>query len=295
MKGEKGLLFVIGEADDGSCDVHGLCDRASATRSSIKCTKVALKRGLCVKQPKCALDASHGGNVSKFPRVKVWDPYKLLGISRYASSEEIWSSRNFLLQQYAGDERSVESIEAAFEKLVMRCFRERKATKMNLKARLKRKAEESPVLAGWSIMNSVETGPAFQVAVALGACVYFLYDKTKNGRRGFILGFGSLVAGVICGSCVAPAIPTAILPPTWTLEMIVSMVVYVFLFLESSDQHFQSKRRSSIYPRIQNLGNPLLWSKKSWKPLAGQGVILQEDAVFTTKGARLSKEKPDST
>lgn len=225
--------------------------------SSIKCTKVALKRGLCVKQPKCALDASHGGNVSKFPRMNVWDPYKLLGISRYASSEEIWSSRNFLVQQYAGDERSVESIEAAFEKLLMRSFRERKATKMNLKARLKKKVEESPswvknvlsclelpslsiiarrlflfsFIAGWSIMNSVETGPAFQVAVALGACVYFLYDKTKNGRRGFVLGFGSLVAGVICGSCVAPAIPTTILPPTWTLEMIVSMVVYVFMFL----------------------------------------------------------------
>lgn len=129
------------------------------------------------------------GNIPKFPRMNVWDPYKRLGISPYASEEEIWSSRNFLLQQYAGHERSEESIEAAFEKLLMTSFKERKKTKINLKTRLKKKVEESPpwvksllnfvelppaevifrrlflfaFMGGWSIMNSAEGGPAFQV------------------------------------------------------------------------------------------------------------------------------------
>lgn len=129
------------------------------------------------------------GNVQKFPRTSVWDPYKRLGVSRDASEEEIWGSRNFLLQQYAGHERSEESIEAAFEKLLMASFRQRKKTKINLKTRLKKKVEESPpwvqnllnyvelpptdvilrrlflfaFMGGWSIMNSAESGPAFQV------------------------------------------------------------------------------------------------------------------------------------
>jgi len=136
------------------------------------------------------------GKAPKFPRRNVWDPYKRLGISPYASEEEVWSSRNFLMQQYAGDEQSVEAIEAAFEKLLMKSFQERKKTKINLKAKLKQKVEESPswvknllkfvelpqkvvilrrlflfvFLAGWSIMNSAETGPAFQVCIKTCFC-----------------------------------------------------------------------------------------------------------------------------
>jgi len=138
---------------------------------------------VCTRAPFCT------GNVPKFPRVSVWDPYRRLGVSRDASEEEIWGSRNFLLQQYAGHERSVESIEAAFENILMASFVQRRKTKINLKSKLKKKVEESPpwvknvlnivefppteiilrrlflfaFMGGWSIMNSAETGPAFQV------------------------------------------------------------------------------------------------------------------------------------
>ncbi|XP_022769728.1 protein CHAPERONE-LIKE PROTEIN OF POR1, chloroplastic-like isoform X3 [Durio zibethinus] len=164
--------------------------------------------------PRCAVDMPYGVNAPTFPRIKVWDPYKRLGISPYASEEEIWSARNFLLEQYAGHERSEESIEAAFEKLLMVSFQHRKKEKINLKSRLKKKVEESPpwiknllnfvelppvevifrrlflfaVMGGWSIMNSSESGPAFQVAVSLAACIYFLNEKTKSLARAFIIG-----------------------------------------------------------------------------------------------------------
>lgn len=121
--------------------------------------------------------------------MNVWDPYKRLGVTRDASEEEIRGARNFLLEQYAGHEASMESIEAAYEKILMKSFRERKRSKINLKSRLKKKVEESPswvqtflsyfeippvdvalrrlflfaFLGGWSIINSAETGPAFQV------------------------------------------------------------------------------------------------------------------------------------
>ncbi|OAY50202.1 protein CHAPERONE-LIKE PROTEIN OF POR1, chloroplastic [Manihot esculenta] len=206
---------------------------------------------------RCAADVTYGGNIPKFPRMNVWDPYRRLGISPYASEEEIWSSRNFLLEQYAGHERSEESIEAAFEKLLMTSFRERKKTKINLKTRLKKKVEESPpwiknllnfvelppvevifrrlflfaFMGGWSVMNSAEGGPAFQVAVSLAACIYFLNEKTNNLGRAFVIGLGSLAAGWVCGSIFVPMIPTVLIHPTWTLELLTSLVAYVFLFV----------------------------------------------------------------
>lgn len=145
-----------------------------------------IKLLLCVFICNSSLPA---GNAQKFPRINVWNPYRRLGISPDASEEEIWGSRNFLLQQYSGHERSEESIEAAFEKILMASFVQRRKTKINLKSKLKKKVEESPpwvknllsfvelpptevilrrlflfgFMGGWSIMNSAETGPAFQV------------------------------------------------------------------------------------------------------------------------------------
>lgn len=210
-----------------------------------------------LRSPRCAADTSYRGNAPKFPRLSVWDPYKRLGVNHDASEEEIWGSRNFLLQQYAGHERSEESIEAAFEKILMTSFQQRKKTKINLKSRLKNKVEESPpwvknllnfvelpptevifrrlflfaFMGGWSIMNSAEGGPAFQVAVSLAACIYFLNEKTKSLARASIYGLGALVSGWVCGSILVPNIPSMLLHPTWTLELVTSLVVYLFLFL----------------------------------------------------------------
>ncbi|PIN10797.1 hypothetical protein CDL12_16611 [Handroanthus impetiginosus] len=210
-----------------------------------------------LRSPRCALDTPYEGSISKFPRINVWDPYKRLGIGTDADEEEVWSARNFLLSQYAGQERSAESIEAAFEKLLMTSFRNRKRTKINLKTKLKKKVEESPswvknllsfvevpppviilrrlflfgFMACWSVMNSAEAGPAFQVALSLGACIFFIHDKNKSLPRAAILGFASLVVGWICGSFLVPLIPSFLLQPTWTLELLTSLVAFVFLFL----------------------------------------------------------------
>ncbi|KAJ8536357.1 hypothetical protein K7X08_034758 [Anisodus acutangulus] len=220
-------------------------------------SKRSAPSGLFVRGPRCAADTAYGGNIPKFSRANVWDPYKRLGISRDASEEEVWSSRNFLLNQYANHERSAESIEAAFEKILMASFINRKKTKINLKTRLKKKVEESPLwvqnllnfvelppsviilrrlflfgfMACWSVMNSAEAGPAFQVAISFGACVYFLNDKTKSLGRAAIIGFGGLVAGWFCGSLLVPMIPSFLLQPTWSLELLTSLFIYVSLFL----------------------------------------------------------------
>lgn len=229
---------------------HKLSIRNSSKRS--------IERGLNSRVTVCAaVDLPYEGKVPKFPRVNVWDPYKRLGVTRDASEEEIWGCRNFLLDQYAAHERSAESIEAAFERILMTSFVNRRKTKINLKTKIKEKVEESPpwiknllsfvelpptviilrrlflfsFMAGWSIMNSAESGPAFQVAISLAACIYFLNDKTKSLARASIIGLGSLVAGWVLGSFLVPMIPTVLVHPTWTLELLTSLVAYVFMFL----------------------------------------------------------------
>lgn len=127
--------------------------------------------------------------VPKFPRMNIRDPYKCLGVGHDASEEEIREARNFLLEQYAGHESSVETIEAAYERILFTSFKERKKTKFNLKSRLRKKVVESPpwmkrllefvelpptdvilrrlfffvFVGAWSVINSAESGPAFQV------------------------------------------------------------------------------------------------------------------------------------
>ncbi|KAG2284288.1 hypothetical protein Bca52824_055508 [Brassica carinata] len=136
-------------------------------------------------------------------------------------------------------------------------FITRKRTKINLKTRLKKKVEESPLwlkalldfvempqmdtvlrrlflfafMGGWSIINSAEGGPAFQVAVSLAACIYFLNEKTESLGRARLIGIGALTAGWFCGSLTIPMIPTVFINPTWTLELLTSLVAYAFLFL----------------------------------------------------------------
>ncbi|WOL17180.1 protein CHAPERONE-LIKE protein OF POR1, chloroplastic-like [Canna indica] len=196
-------------------------------------------------------------NIPKFPRINVWDPYKRLGVTRDASEEEILEARNFLLNQYAGHESSFESIEAAYEKILMVSFWKRKKSKINLKSRLKKQVEESPpwikrlldyvelppvdvilrrfflfgFMGAWSFMNSAETGPAFQVALSFLSCIYFLNDKMKDVKRASITGLAALVIGWIVGSIVVPLIPSFLLQPTWTLELLTSLISYIFLFL----------------------------------------------------------------
>jgi preprotein translocase subunit Sec63 len=73
---------------------------------------------------------SHFSWISKdyvpvFTRYQMRDPYKLLGVDRDASEEEIRSARNFLIQQYAGHEPSEESIEGTYEKIIMKSYQQR--------------------------------------------------------------------------------------------------------------------------------------------------------------------------
>ncbi|CAL5006382.1 unnamed protein product [Urochloa decumbens] len=221
------------------------------------------RRGAPLTRLRCSgsLSVGSGGygseRVPVFPRQQSWDPYKLLGVDHDASEEEVRSARNFLLKQYAGYEESEEAIEGAYDKIMMNSYSHRKHSKINLKSKLKKQVEESPswvkallgyfevpsleiisrrfaffgFIAGWSIVTSAETGPAFQLALSLVSCIYFLNDKMKNLVRASATGLGVFVGGWILGSLLVPVIPAFIIPPTWSIELLTSLMAYVFMFL----------------------------------------------------------------
>uniref|UniRef100_A0A804QB45 Protein CHAPERONE-LIKE PROTEIN OF POR1, chloroplastic n=1 Tax=Zea mays TaxID=4577 RepID=A0A804QB45_MAIZE len=209
---------------------------------------------LRLRGPRCSISLSIGAgagagaeadhefsyeHVPVFPRYRIRDPYKLLGVDRDASEEEI---------------------RGAYEKIIMKSYQQRKKTKINLKTKLKKRVEESPswvkallgcfevpsmdiisrrlfffaFIAGWSIATSAENGPAFQLAISLFSCIYFLNEKMKNLLRASTTGFGILVGGWIIGSLLVPLVPTFIIPPSWSLELLTSLVAYIFLFLGST-------------------------------------------------------------
>jgi hypothetical protein len=107
--------------------------------------------------------------------------------------------QHFKPLKYAGHKKSLDSIETAYDKIIMESFRDRRKLKSNPASELKKKVRESPawvrklgsmtefpspkvialrtvfyILLGiWSVFDSADGGPAFQVRI-------------PSQRRGFL-------------------------------------------------------------------------------------------------------------
>jgi hypothetical protein len=64
-----------------------------------------------------------------FPRVKEKDPYRRLGVDAEASYEEVQDARNYLVDTFRGHAVGVESIEAAFDRIIQDKLSVRKKAK----------------------------------------------------------------------------------------------------------------------------------------------------------------------
>ena len=150
-----------------------------------------------------------------FPRINIGDPYKRLGISKEASEEEIQAARNFLIQRYGGHKASVDAIESAHDKIIMRKFHERKNPKIDIKKKVRAVTESRivqvvlsrfrtpptnfiiktsvafAVLGALTILFPTEEGPTLQVAISLMATLYFIYDRLKSKLRAALYGYDS--------------------------------------------------------------------------------------------------------
>lgn len=148
-----------------------------------------------------------------FPRIKERDPYKLLGISKEASFEEIQDARNYLYEQYKEHEPSRESIELAFDSILQSSIKFRHkygfrppktgrrtdATgdpeKISIIQRIKDAFEPNvssvtlvndgsifAALALWAAWQAGSSDPTLPLGAAICFCAWKLYDK-RNKRN----------------------------------------------------------------------------------------------------------------
>ena len=195
-----------------------------------------------------------------FPRVKERDPYRRLGVDAEASYEEVQAARNYLVDTYRGHSAGVESIEAAFDRIIQDKLNTRKKAKGLRLARAKdrdpnhvppflerltsrfetpddqtivRRAVIYAIMAGWAIVQSTSSGPAFQMAVSFGLTVYFLHEKRGKNKdvlgKAFVNAFVALVLGWLVGSIFPVYIP--IFPSAWGPELILSLFSFVAFFV----------------------------------------------------------------
>ncbi|KAJ8764317.1 hypothetical protein K2173_006057 [Erythroxylum novogranatense] len=214
---------------------------------------------------KCATDASYGGDMANskpvvFPRIHVRDPYKRLGISREASEDEIQAARNFLVQQYSGHKPSLDSIEAAHDKIIMQKFYERRNPKIDVKKKLRELQQsrfvqvivsrfQTPssivtvktslaflVLGVLTIIFPTEEGPTLQVAISLLATIYFIYDRLKNKIRAFLYSVGAFIFSWLLGTFLMVSIipPLPLVKGPRSFEVTTSLLTYLLLWVSST-------------------------------------------------------------
>lgn len=180
------------------------------------------------------------------------NPYEKLGVSEDASFDEIQDVRNRLLEQYSGDAKRLEVIEAAYDAILMDRLRMRQEGKIKVPERIRfpellrvqappqerlTPREQSPVwlqrmldkptpadvllpgawylgLSAISIFYQTGSDQVLQLALVLGVgiSVYFLNRKENKFGRAVLFTLIGLITGLIAGGVVATWVVSQIQP-----------------------------------------------------------------------------------
>ena len=164
------------------------------------------------------------------------NPYETLGLTRDASFDEIQQARSRLAQQYENDSKQVQTIEAAYDAIIMDRLKMRQEGKIKVPDRIRfpeQKAEApSPVasngstdspswvqqfidtpsrsdilwpaaiflsLAILTLLTPQENTTLAPLALALGFCanLYFLNRKEHRFGRALLMTFAGLLCGLL--------------------------------------------------------------------------------------------------
>jgi hypothetical protein len=175
------------------------------------------------------------------------NPYEQLGVTEEASFEEIQEAKQRLVQQYQNDSKIVESIETAYDSVLMDRLRMRQEGKIKVPDRIRfpeRLAipvESKPVtstkspnwlqnlidkpsaqdigvpaviyacLGGITLLVPDSSGSLLPLLLAFGVFVniYFFNRKEKRFGRALLFTLGGLVLGVALGAGLASLAATA--------------------------------------------------------------------------------------
>lgn len=193
--------------------------------------------------------------------------YEKLGVSEEASFEEIQAARDRLLEATGADEKSRQSVEAAYDAVLMDRLRRRQEGKIKVPERIRfperlappppsvnlPRANQSPPwlqrlidtpslrdvllpgvffasLSGLSFYGQSTDTLAFLLALGVGFNLYFLSRKERKFGRALLLTLASLAIAGLLATLLQPYVPQVGLTP----ETFISLVIFLVLWLVSS-------------------------------------------------------------
>jgi hypothetical protein len=196
------------------------------------------------------------------------NPYDNLGVTEDATFDEIQDARSRLLQQYSGDPKQLEAVEAAYDAILMERLRMRQEGKIKVPERIRfperliQAPNQSPTPAkqppGWlqglldtpSSRDVLLPGVLFlglsglsvfyiqviqlTLVVGVGVSLYFLNRKEqKFGRAVLLTGLG-LIVGLIAGGLLGNWLQGQVNTFNLTAEQLATLVTFLLLWLISS-------------------------------------------------------------
>ena len=202
------------------------------------------------------------------------NPYEKLGVTQDATFDEIQDARSHLVQEYSGDAKRVEMVEAAYDAILMERLRMRQEGKIKVPEGIRfaerlaqsppkegaTPAKQSPVwlqrvldkpsltdvllpgslflgLSGLSLFYGAAGSQVLQLTLIVGVAlsIYFINRKERKfGRSVLLTGLG-LVVGLIAGGLLGSLLlPQIAIISSLTDEQFSTVVTFILLWLVSS-------------------------------------------------------------
>jgi hypothetical protein len=199
--------------------------------------------------------------------------YEKLGVTEDATFDEIQDARSRLLQQHSGDYKRLETIEAAYDAILMERLRMRQEGKIKVPEGIRfaerlsqSPPKESPVrvkkqaawlqnlrdtpsstdillpgslFLGLSALSVFYTAAGVQtlqlaLVVGVGLSIYFLNRKEQKFGRAVLLTVLGLIAGLVVGGLVGSLLLDQISSIKLTVEQFSTVLTFILLWLISS-------------------------------------------------------------
>lgn len=174
-------------------------------------------------------------------------PYERLGVKEDASFDEIQDAKGRLMQEYRGDQKLIETVEAAYDAIIMDRLRMRQEGKIKVPERIRfpEKVTQSPPsfpqvpvskspawlqqlfdtptagemlwpavsylgLAGWTAFSGSDEILPLTLALGFGCSIYFLNRKERQFGRAVLIALVGLLVGLGIGTALATVLGTQI-------------------------------------------------------------------------------------
>jgi len=190
-------------------------------------------------------------------------PYEQLGVTLDASFDEIQVARDRLKQQYSGEVKLLQSIEAAYDAILMDRLKMRQEGKIKVPERIRFPERVAPTppsgvqpaanskpnwfsqlldtpsradllwpsgvyvtLAGLSLYSGFGLSLLqLTLALGVGSCLYFLNRKENKFGRAVLLTVAGLIVGLILGSLLSS------LAGAIAVERFIAFITFIILWL----------------------------------------------------------------